>query len=186
MASRIARVLGRGGDDAAQSAARGAEEAADAGATAGQRFAEALGREVGRTPQVAANQPRAVVDAAGSTTRRAAYAVGGGTAAGGVGLGAGGALRAREQRMETEAQVEDRQAQADELQDILDNEELSDRARESALERALDSGLFDPDLGGDPDNPDGVLDNVWFRRVVALVALWYALRIARERFGGDS
>ena len=153
-----------------------------------QRAAGDAAEGVARTPERVATAPFRAAENVGThastSGRRGLYALGGGVGVGGAGLGAGGALRAREQRQELEAEAGEREDQREALDDILEDEDLSDDARSAALERALDSGLFDTNLGGDPDDTDNVFENIWFRRVLALLAAYYILRTLSSRFSG--
>lgn len=176
MASRFLRALGRGGDEAAEAA----DDVAENADRTRDIFAEAFAEQLGKTGPTAASQPARAADAATGNLAKLGIGLGGGGAA----LGGAGAYRSLQSRKEAEVAAEEREDQREDLQSILDNENVSDSARSAALQRALDSGLFDPNLGGDPDNPDTILDNVWFRRAVALVVAYYAAKTISDRYGG--
>lgn len=163
MSSRVGRLLAR--------AAQAADESEQVG-----RAVENLSR----TPERAATAPVRAAESSASTAARAGAA----GLVGSVGLGSGAyAFGQRQQRLETEAEAEEREDTREQLNRVLDDESIPDDVQASALERAIDSGLFSADLGGDSENPDNIFENVWFRRAIALIAAYYLFKTFQSRFG---
>lgn len=190
MATRIARLLGRGaddaarvGDDAAAAADDVAEGATEAGRSMGEAFAQALGETPSRVLGTAANQPAAVTREAGSTARTGALALGGGAAA----LGGAGAYRSFEDTRQAQTLASANDEAREDLLRLTSSEQLSDEARDQAVDRALGSGLFDTNRAAESEGDaeeDGLFDNVWFTRIVALVVVYYLLQTLSDRYGG--
>lgn len=190
MATRIARLLGRGaddaarvGDDAASAADDVAEGATEAGRSMGEAFAQALGETPSRVLGTAANQPAAVTREAGSTARTGALALVGGAGS----LAGAGAYRSFQDTQQAEIlAAADEEARSD-LMRLTSNENVSEEAKDRLLDRALDGGLFDTNRQSDAEGDDeegGLFDNVWFTRIVALVVVYYLLRTVSDRYGG--